>query len=242
METLTPKQRELRERESRILELARPMIAGGGMAALSMEAIASELKLARGTVYNHFPNKEEIILALAIQAVEQRLAIFNEAVTMRGTPRERVAAIGIGCEIFADHFPELFRVEYIIRHDLVWEKTSPRRQSLLRSCEGRCMHTVAGVVRDAIANGDLHLKTNSQIEDIVFGLWSLVYGSLLLEMTSPSLADIGIVDSRRAIRRNCNALLDGLGWQPLYCPDAYAKWAAHVSQTLVARFVSLEST
>lgn len=242
METLTPKQRELRERESRILELARPMIAGGGMAALSMEAIASELKLARGTVYNHFPNKEEIILALAIQAVEQRLAIFNEAVTMRGTPRERVAAIGIGCEVFADHFPELFRVEYIIRHDLVWEKTSPRRQSLLRSCEGRCMHTVAGVVRDAIANGDLQLKTNSQIEDIVFGLWSLVYGSLLLEMTSPSLADIGIVDSRRAIRRNCNALLDGLGWQPLYCPDAYTKWAAHVSQTLVARFVSLEST
>lgn len=242
METLTPKQRELRERESRILELARPMIAGGGMAALSMEAIASELKLARGTVYNHFPNKEEIILALAIQAVEQRLAIFNEAVMMRGTPRERVAAIGIGCEIFADHFPELFRVEYIIRHDLVWEKTSPRRQALLRSCEGRCMHTVAGVVRDAIANGDLQLKTNSQIEDIVFGLWSLVYGSLLLEMTSPSLADIGIVDSRRAIRRNCNALLDGLGWQPLYCPNAYTKWAAHVSQTLVARFVSLEST
>ena len=124
------------------------------------------------------------------------------------------------------------------------------------------MHTVAGVVRDAIANGDLQFTAHgpakvsarrsqletasqhdvsSQIEDIVFGLWSLVYGSLLLEMTSPSLADIGIVDSRRAIRRNCNALLDGLGWQPLYCPDAYAKWAAHVSQTLVTRFVTLES-
>lgn len=232
METLSHKQQEIRQRENRILELARPMIAQGGVAALSMEAIAHELRTAKGTVYNHFRNKEEIVLALAIVAVERRLELFHRAAMMRGRPRERVAAIGIACEVYVNQFPELFRIESIIRHDAIWEKTSSERQEVLRNCEGRCMHTVAGVVRDAVAGGDLELARGHGVEDIVFGLWSLVFGGMLLELTSPSLADVGIGDPRQAIRRNCNALLDGLGWQPLYQADKYQVWVAHVREHL----------
>ncbi|QDV70377.1 Bacterial regulatory protein, tetR family [Rosistilla carotiformis] len=232
MQTLTPKQREIRQRETRILDLARPMVASGGISLLSMDAIAAELKTAKGTVYNHFPNKEEIVLALAIQAVECRLGLFNRAAMMRGCPRERVAAIGIACELFADRFNELFRIEQIIRHDAVWDKTSPKRQDLLRNCESRCMHTVAGVVRDAMACGDLENRATHAVEDLVFGLWSLVYGGLMLEMTSPSLADLGIENARRAIRRNCNGLLDGLQWQPLFEPKAYERWIKKVRTDL----------
>ncbi|WP_417737639.1 TetR/AcrR family transcriptional regulator [Rosistilla oblonga] len=232
MQSLTPKQQQIRQRESRILDLARPMIASGGISVLSMDAIAAELKTAKGTVYNHFPNKEEIVLALAIQAVECRLSLFNRAASLDGSPRQRVAAIGIACELFVDRFNELFRIEQIIRHDAVWDKTSPKRQALLRDCESRCMHTVATVVRDAMACGDLQTQQTHAVEDIVFGLWSLVYGGLMLELTSPSLADLGIENARRAIRRNCNGLLDGLQWQPLHDPKPYERWIKKVRTNL----------
>jgi len=235
MARLTPKQRMIRLRESQILDLARPMIAQGGLAALSMDAIAHELQTAKGTIYNHFPNKEEIVLALAVQAVDRRLALFNHAVMMRGTSRQRIAAIGIACEVFVDVLPEWFRAEQIIRHETVWGKTTEKRQEILRNCEGRCMHTVAGVVRDAVAAGDLQIDATYRIEDIVFGLWSLVYGGLVLEATSPSLVDVGIVDSRAAIRRNCNSMLDGLNWQPLYAAQPYAIWIQQVRDELVSR-------
>lgn len=235
MTSLTPKQREIRQRELQILDLARPMLASGGLAALSMDAIAHELRTAKGTIYNHFPNKEEIVLALAVQAVDHRLDLFNRAVLMRGTSRQRIAAIGIACEIFVDYLPDWFCAEQLIRHESVWGKTSTRRQEIMRNCEGRCMHTVAGVVRDAVASGDLVLHNPHGIEDIVFGLWSLVHGGLVLEDTSPSLADIGIVDSRRAIRRNCNALLDGLQWLPLYNPVDYGRWIEHVRTHLISQ-------
>lgn len=233
METLTPKQREIRLRELRILELALPMVASGGLAGLSMEFIAQELRTAKGTIYNHFPNKEEIVLALAVEAVDRRLDLFNEAVVMRATSRQRIAAIGIACEVYVDYLPDWFRAEQLIRHDSVWGKTSQKRQETLRTCETRCMHTVAGVVRDAIAAGDLELADSQRVEDIVFGLWSLTHGGLVLEATSPSLADLGIVDSRAAIRRNCNAMLDGLGWQPRYEPKAYANWITQVRERLI---------
>ncbi len=225
---LSTKQAEIREREARIVESALPMVGQGGISAISMDAIAEQLGVTRGTVYNHFRNKEEIVLALAILAVEQRLEVFQYAVMMRGCPRQRLAAIGIGCEFYANAFPALLRVEYQIRHDLVWEKTSTERQELLQNCEGRCMHTVAGVVRDAVAEGELELSDSHSVEEIVFGLWSLVHGGMLLELTSPSLSDVGVRDARRAIRAGCNALLDGYRWHPLHDPAAYEKWIATV--------------
>lgn len=232
MTSLSPKQREIREREAKILDLARPIIASGGISALSMEAIAHQIHSAKGTVYNHFPNKEEIVLALAVQAVERRLELFNHAVMMRGKTRARVAAIGIACEFYADRHRELFQTEILIRNENLIEKTSPKRQEILRNCEGRCMHTVAGVIRDAVACGDLELQPSHSIEDIVFGLWSLVYGGLLIEVTSPSLVDVGIQNPRQAIRNNCNAMLDGLRWKPLYNREQYEAWVKSVSKSL----------
>lgn len=238
MEPLTPKQIEIRERERRILELACPVVVARGVTALSMEAIANELQTAKGTIYNHFRNKEEIVLALAIAAMEQRLQLFHFASMLRGGSRERVAAIGIACEVYADRFPAAFQIEAILRHEAIWEKTSAERQGVMRTCESRCMHVVAGIIRDGVASGDLNLAdadgmpATSQIEEIVFGLWSLVHGGMLLERTSPSLAEIGIASARRAIRRNCNALLDGLGWQPLYDHRAYESWIEQVRRDL----------
>lgn len=234
MNTITPKQQQIRQRELQILDLALPMLVSGGFSALSMDAIAQQLNAAKGTIYNHFPNKEEIVLALAVEAMDRRLELFNQAVLIRGSSRQRIAAVGIACEIYVDHLSDWFCVEQLIRHEPVWGKTSSKRQEILRNCEARCMHTVAGVVRDAVASGDLQLPGSQQVEDIVFGLWSLVHGGLVIESTSPSLRDIGIEDSRHAIRRNANALLDGLGWQPRYDAQEYEKWIAHVRSHLLA--------
>jgi AcrR family transcriptional regulator len=215
---------EIQEREARILELALAHVEKCGIAALSMELIAAELGMARGTVYNHFPNKEEILLALAIQAAQQRQAVFEHAVLMPGRSRQRMSAIGVACEYFADTFPALLKIEFQIRHDLVWEKISPQRQSILRDCESRCTQTVAGVIRDAVASGDLRIADPRMVEGIVFGLWSLVQGAMLLELTSPSLTALGVSDSRAAMRAGCNALMDGYGWQPLFEPGDYDLW------------------
>jgi AcrR family transcriptional regulator len=207
---------EIQEREARILELALAQVQKNGIAGLSMEQVAAELGITRGTVYNHFPNKEEILLALAILAAEQRHAVFQHAVTMPGRSRQRMAAIGFACEYFADRFPTLLQIEFQIRNDLVWEKISPQRQAILRDCESRSTQTVAGVIRDAVSSGDLKLADSSQIESLVFGLWSLVQGAMLLELTSPSLAALGVRDSRSAMRAGCNAMMDGYGWHPLF--------------------------
>ncbi|TWU63085.1 MULTISPECIES: TetR/AcrR family transcriptional regulator [Crateriforma] len=228
MDVLTPKQIEIRQRESRILAAALPMIRRGGVSAVSMDAIAKKIRYTRGTVYNHFPNKEDIVLSLAARASARRVELFKYGVTLGKASREKIAAIGIACEVYVHELPDDFSVEQVIRHDSVWQKTSAGRRDVLMQCENECIGVVGAVIETAIEQGDLQLPRGKQVADVVMGLWSLTYGGHVLAATSPSLSEIGIHDPDQAIRRNCNAMLDGIGWQPLFDSSRYNRYVKRI--------------
>ncbi len=215
VQQLSRKQREMEQREVLILDAAREMLMEHGYLGLRMDHIADKIEYSKGTIYQHFPNKEEIILALANKALLKRAALFSHAATIRSQSRERLAAIGAAAELFVERFPHFFQVEQIIRINSVWEKTSENRQKVMRSCESKCMAIIAGVVRDAVAQGDILLPTNRSPEDIVFGLWSINIGAYTILSSSDSLQEIGITDPVAALRANTNQMLDGYAWQPL---------------------------
>ena len=82
--TLSRKQREVQGRQERILELARSMIVRDGYHGLSMDRIAEALEYSKGTIYQHFTCKEEILMALVNQTMERRLHLFQRAAAFRG--------------------------------------------------------------------------------------------------------------------------------------------------------------
>ncbi|WP_158222781.1 TetR/AcrR family transcriptional regulator [Rhodopirellula sp. MGV] len=198
------------------MRIARPRLARGGLAALSMEAIAREMSYAKGTIYNHFSCKEEILLALAIGANNKRRELFLTAVESMSTSRDKIAAIGVACQDFRVRFADLFQIDVLVRHSTVWEKVSEQRREAMALCEQRCMGVVVNVGMEAVRRGDLTLPDSLCIEDVMFGLWSLTYGGMLIEGSSPGLDRLGIHDGFSAIRRNCHALMDGYQWKPLY--------------------------
>lgn len=215
MNALTPKKREIADREAKILTVARPMIITEGYHGLKMDRIASELELSKGTIYNHFSCKEEIVIALAIETMAKRTEMFRKAAQFPGCSRFRMIAIGDAAERFVRQSPEHFQFEQILRLDSVWEKTSEKRRALIQACEMNCMGTVAGIARDAIANGELTLPENLTPEDLVFGLWSLTSGAYSIVITSDSLDSLGMSEPYETVRRHVAVLLDGYGWTPL---------------------------
>lgn len=215
MKTLTRKQRELQEREARILEVSREVVVREGYHGLSMDRVAEALEYSKGTIYNHFSCKEDIILALAVQTTEKRTELFERAAAFRGRARERFLAIGVAAELFFRLYPDHFKLEQIIRSASIWEKTSEERRGVMRMCESRCTSIVGGVMRDAISQGDLTLPDGTCVEDFVFGVWSMAYGAFSIIATSDQLTQLGIADPFAAFRLNVTQLIDGLGWRPL---------------------------
>lgn len=215
METLSPKKLEIQEREQKILAAARSMVVREGYQALSMERIADAVEYSRGTIYNHFSCKEEIIIALAEKGAAKRVEMFRQAASYQEASRFRMLSICYAAERFVINFPDYFLFEQIFSLDSVREKTSAQRQQVIHTCEIQCMGIVTGVVRDAIAHGDLTLPEDITPERLVFGLWALTTGAYGLAFTSQSLPQIGITDPYAIVRTHVCHLLDGYDWNPL---------------------------
>ncbi|GAB5404453.1 MAG: TetR/AcrR family transcriptional regulator [Aureliella sp.] len=215
METMTRKQREIQDREKKILTLARSVLTQEGFQALSMDRLAADMEYAKGTLYNHFPHKEEIVAALAVESLELRREMMERASMLVADSRMKMMAIGAACELYAGHCQEHFAVELMLRDATIWDKSSKKRQELVRGCELRAMSIVAGVVRDAVASSNLELPSGMTAEELVFGFWSLTFGSHVLANSSPSLPEIGIRDAQKSIRYHGWTLMNGYNWTPL---------------------------
>jgi AcrR family transcriptional regulator len=214
MSTITPKQREIRGRETRILKIARDMIVQDGYHGLNMDRVADEMQLSKGTIYNHFSCKEEIIIALAIESAEKRREMFQRAAEFHGCSRFRMLAIAQADTLFFEKYPQHFEFERMLRIDSILQKTSEKRRLVMQMCESNCMAIVGGIVRDAVASSDLHLPTGLNVEEFVFGMWSLHYGSQTIVASSEDLAGIGVKNPMRAIATHVATLMDGFGWKP----------------------------
>ncbi|MDZ4852061.1 MAG: TetR/AcrR family transcriptional regulator [Pirellulaceae bacterium] len=236
MATQTRKQREVQDREAQILMLARPILLREGYQALSMDRLAGLMEYAKGTLYNHFPNKEEIVLALAIESMELRFQIFEAASMLSTKSRIRLMGIGAACELYTQQYRDHFAIEEWIRNSTIWDKSSTKRQDLIRHCESRCMGVVAGIVRDGVVHGDLKLRDGLSAEEMIFGFWSLNYGSQVLAATSPSLASLGIPDAPKAIRHHCYTLMNGFDWKPLLVFDEHNQMMDELRAKLTVRF------
>lgn len=215
MATAIRKQREIQEREQLILDVAREMLLDVGYIGLTMDRIAEKTEYSKGTIYGHFPNKEEVVAALAVQLMEKRTDFFARAAAFKGKSRERMVSLGLGLEIFVRLFPLDFRATEDIMLSSVREKTSPERQRALQASDNRCMNIATGIVRDGISQGDLVLPEDIKPEHVTFGLYSLHFGAYSLMGSDIPLAELGIDDPFEMIHHNSQSLLDGYGWQPL---------------------------
>jgi AcrR family transcriptional regulator len=214
MTTLTRKQREIKAREGLILKTAARLLGEHGYLGLTMDQIAEATEYSKGTIYNHFRSKEEVLVALCIQTGQVRVGWFERAARFHGGSRERMTAIGASVELFVRLHPQHFACEQIVTAESIREKISPERAEKLLAAELGCMDTVRGIVRDAVDQGDLVLPEGTDPTSMVFGLWSMTYGGLSMIAGKPTLTDVGLSDPLATLRRNQQAFMDGHGWLP----------------------------
>ncbi len=212
---LTRKQREVAQRDQLIRDTARQMLLGEGYHALNMDRIAEAIEYSKGTVYQHYSSKEDLIAALAVETCAKRTAMFQRAVGFRGRPRERIAAVGVADRLFVDLYPEHFKVEHLMDMDTVFDKASPDKLEKMHQIKDRMMDALEGVVRDAVEAGDLALPEGAPHCQVLYGLWSLSVGHHMIR-TAPHRTEHFIKQSDgEALWGNYNVLLDGYQWKPL---------------------------
>jgi len=229
MATATRKQREIEQREDLVVRVARDMLVTEGYLGLTMDRVAAATEYSKGTIYGHFPNKEELIAAVALSVQQLRLDLFIRAAAFDGSSRERMTAIGMALEIFVRLYPRDFQACRIIDSESIREKISETRQQSLQAGDARCMEVVGSIVRDAIAANDLELATSVTPESITFGLWSMNLGAYSLIYGDVPLERLGIDEPIEQLRQNSQRFMDGHGWKPLYKDFDFSKTVERIN-------------
>jgi TetR/AcrR family transcriptional regulator, fatty acid metabolism regulator protein len=87
------KERQRQERAALILQAAEEVLAEKGYHDTSMDEIAARVGVAKGTVYLHFPSKEDLVFALFEQELVTSQQMIEQAVATTEPAREKLEHI-----------------------------------------------------------------------------------------------------------------------------------------------------
>ncbi len=87
------KERQRQERAALILQAAEEVLAEKGYHETSMDEIAARVGVAKGTVYLHFPSKEDLVFALFEQELVTSQQMIEQAVATTEPAREKLEHI-----------------------------------------------------------------------------------------------------------------------------------------------------
>ena len=215
MKQLSPKQQEIRDRQETLLDVAQEMLLTRGSIGLTMDRVADAIGVSKGTVYQHFANKEDLMAAVAVRSSEIRASLFERASAFRGNSRERMGAVGAAAELFFALFPHHEQAERTIRASSLMERISAKHTQGLEACTFRCFGVATGIARDAIASGHLTLREDQSVEQLCVGLWHLYTGAFLMRDLEHFMAEPIVEDPMPTLMANAQVFLDGFGWAPL---------------------------
>src|SRR5258708_5327077 len=86
------KERQYQEREKFILQVAEGLLLARGYYDVSMDEIATQVGIARGTLYRHFASKEDLAFVLIKRDIAALTNNLEEILAMDTNAQERLEA------------------------------------------------------------------------------------------------------------------------------------------------------
>jgi AcrR family transcriptional regulator len=180
------RKKQIRNLQEVIKETAWEQIAVSGAPALSLRAIARELKITAPAIYNYFPDRDALVTALIIDAyksfgdsqLEARDAVPASNVT------DRLKAIGIAYHTWAHTYPQ--------RYQLIFGTPIPGYEAPLMEVlpsAARSLNALVSVVEQLRVTGKLNITSFPEVKGeykVSFETWKKYGGDV--DMLSMSVA------------------------------------------------------
>src|SRR5438270_9922900 len=87
------KEKQRQEREVLILQVSEEVLMEKGYYETSMDEIAARVGIAKGTVYLHFPSKEDLVIAIFQRDMERLLQLIKTTIASSLTPHAKAEII-----------------------------------------------------------------------------------------------------------------------------------------------------
>ena len=199
------KQREKAYRETSILEAAKKVFLAKGLIAATIDDIAAEAELGKGTLYRHYRSKEDIMLAINEQATRELQALYTQEAAGEGTGLAKVLRMMRAYFAFVMANPAYFGFIAFFESPLpttnagvVYETTNDINELF------------QAVLQQGVADGSL--RTDLKSELMANTLWASSYGIMqFIVSKGVHLAEQRQIDLNELFETFLSTLESGLG-------------------------------
>jgi len=175
-------------RRARILEAAHAVCVETGLASVRMEAIAARAQVSKGTLYNHFESKEDLLLAMVVERFRTGEQIVDTAIGEPEDPRSALDGLfhGLATMLAAQSGPAplLFQAWSLLAYEpRLRKELDASLRELFRSWSRR----TRDIVEDGQARGSFDSDADAHaLAEAISGLAS---GFLLRSTFDPERAN-----------------------------------------------------
>ncbi|MBW2419386.1 MAG: helix-turn-helix transcriptional regulator [Deltaproteobacteria bacterium] len=149
LEDLPRRERRRLEVRGRILDAAEELFYRQGFQATTVVELAEHADVAKKTLFNHFPTKQQVLRELAMQVFENLLLDVESVRKSEASTRERIAAFFARLDRISDQTGPMAR-------EMAFEFLHATQESGLQLDEGERFRTaLEGILRDGVAQGDV---------------------------------------------------------------------------------------
>jgi AcrR family transcriptional regulator len=106
-----------------LIEAAERLLKDEGLAALSLRRVAREVGVAPSAVYNHFRNREALLVAVAADGYHQLEALEQKTYSGTNDPEQQLRSLARAYLHFAARNPDLYRLMF--SQELAGHRTDP---------------------------------------------------------------------------------------------------------------------
>lgn len=200
--------RELRE--ELILRHFRALIEERGFFDLRVSELAKRAGISVGTLYSHFPCKEDLLMALAMQSASSRSETVRSALEQAKTPAQRFILATIVTWRFAHAHPSLMELEFLAMTPAIWKRASARFHQAYAEMKQQAWDFFESLLHEAFG------EKRSTLNALYFGVgrWSLALGMDMISFSEFSVQHISLSadEWEQCQLDNVARLLVGWGW------------------------------
>lgn len=163
------KERQRQERETLILQTAQEAFISRGYHDTSIEEIACQVGISKGTVYQHFACKDDLLLALVVQSTLRLQQDIEEAIASASTAQTKMAALLLCLK--AGWSRERTQALVSLCQNLDLQKILLKESGPLIALQQRFVQTIALLLEEGKATGEFNPELPTQA--MLFALLTL---------------------------------------------------------------------
>ncbi|HYC58751.1 MAG TPA: helix-turn-helix domain-containing protein [Thermoanaerobaculia bacterium] len=185
---IPPKSKEEVVQEYRIASIqdaTMRVIGRKGMAAATMQEIADEAGVAKGTIYLYFRDRDELVEKTFETAMEKLFAQIDEALDRDIPFEDKMRAVTTAQLAFFTQNREFFRLYLSLRMPEGTQAQQRRQQRTCRPQYRQRVDKLAGILSQAVARGELRAVDTERVALFIIEGTTAVILERLTEKTSP---------------------------------------------------------